>query len=350
MDNVKKISNKKILKTVILVILLIGIICSFIYYSYLFGEDSIFNQVISSNAFVQGAFEKIPSLIASIEVIVLTIILNSILKFVMNKGFTKTNRGKTVVKLLESFLKYLLAIVAIMLVLSQWGVDTATLLASAGILTLVVGLGAQSLVADIVAGMFIVFEGEYQVGDIVVIDDWRGTVKEIGIRTTKIVDAGGNVKIINNSEITSIVNQTQELSLAKCTMYIHYDESLERTELVIRDHLNEVKDKIPQIVEGPYYKGISDIGDSNLDLLFIARCKEENLYQVQRDLRRELIILFADYNIEMSYNQIVVNPQDQIEQNKPYTSPISKEAAQEFMDNQKELSKHIREDDNNNSK
>lgn len=340
--------NKKVVKAVVLIILMLGIIASFIYYSKIFGEDSIFNKNIVSNNFVNKCYKKIPALIISVEVVVITILINIIIKFLLNKLFTKTNRGKTIVRLLESFIKYLLAIIALLVILSKWGVDTATLLASAGILTLIIGLGAQSLVADIVAGVFIVFEGEYQVGDIVVIDDWRGTVKEIGIRTTKIVDAGGNIKIVNNSEITSIINQTQELSLAKCTMYIHYDESLERTELIIRDHLSELRDKIPQIVEGPFYKGISDIGDSNLDMLFIARCREEDLYQVQRDLRRELIILFADYNIEMSYNQIVVNPKDEIEQNKPYTSPISKEEAQAFMDKQKELTKHIREDDNNN--
>ena len=85
----------------------------------------------------------------------------------------------------------------------------------AGVLALIIGLGSQSLVADILAGIFIVFEGEFQVGDIVIIDGWRGEVKEIGIRTTKLVDVGGNIKIVNNSEIKTIINQTQELSLAK---------------------------------------------------------------------------------------------------------------------------------------
>ena len=80
----------------------------------------------------------------------------------------------------------MIVIIAAFAILSTWGVNTSTLLASAGVLTLVIGLGAQSLVADVVAGLFIVIEGEYLVGDIVVIDGWRGTVKEIGIRTTKV--------------------------------------------------------------------------------------------------------------------------------------------------------------------
>ena len=83
-------------------------------------------------------------------------------------------------------------------------------------------LGAQSLIADIIAGLFTIFEGEYQVGDIVVIDGWRGTVEEIGIRSTRVVDSGGNTKIINNSEITTVINQTQHLSVVSTTISIEY--------------------------------------------------------------------------------------------------------------------------------
>ena len=87
--------------------------------------------------------------------------------------------------------------------LALLGIDTATLLASAGILTLIVGLGAQTLVSDILAGLFIIFEGEFQVGDIVTIGDWTGTVVEIGVRTTKIQDGNQNIKVISNSNVSA---------------------------------------------------------------------------------------------------------------------------------------------------
>ncbi len=93
------------------------------------------------------------------------------------------------------------------------------------------------LIADIVAGLLTVFEDEYHVGDIVVVDGWRGTIEEIGIRSTRIVDAGGNVKIVNNSEITTVINQTQNLSVVSTTISISYEESLARVELIIRDNL-----------------------------------------------------------------------------------------------------------------
>lgn len=97
-------------------------------------------------------------------------------------------KGETVCRLLKSLVKYISVIAMLYFCLALLGIDTATLLASAGILTLIVGLGAQTLVSDILAGLFIIFEGEFQVGDIVTVGDWTGTVVEIGVRTTKIQD------------------------------------------------------------------------------------------------------------------------------------------------------------------
>ena len=168
-------------------------------------------------------------------------------------------------------------------------------------LTLIIGLGSQSLVADILAGIFIVFEGDFQVGDIIIIDGWRGEVLEIGIRTTKLLDAGGNIKIINNSDIRSVVNQTQELSIAKSYISIDYGTRIEKVEAVIHDNLDKVKAAIPAIVEGPYYKGVSELGDSAINLLFVAKCKEGDIYQVQRDLNREFLIVFNDNGIDVPF-------------------------------------------------
>lgn len=207
-----------------------------------------------------------------------------------------------------------------------------------GVLSLVIGLGAQSLVADIIAGLFIVIEGEYQIGDIVIIDDWRGTVQEIGIRTTKIVDAGGNVKIINNSEVKSIVNQTQELSVAKAYIGIEYGESIPRVEIVIRDNLEKIKERIPAIVEGPYYKGVDALSASSVDLLFVAKCKEEDIYQVQRDLNRELKLMFDANNINVPFPQIVVNEPVEFA---AASTKAEERKARKFVEEQKELSKDI---------
>ncbi len=330
-----------VVKIVLLALLVGATIAAFALSSEIFGESSVFNRHVSDNSFVQTLYTKIPALIRSVQIVAIAWVLSIAVKFLLNKLFTKSKRGITIVKLVCSFLSWAIGIVAVLIILGAWGVNTGTLLASAGILSLVIGLGAQSLIADIIAGLFIVIEGEYQVGDIVVIDDWRGTVQEIGIRTTKIVDAGGNVKIVNNSDIRSIVNQTQELSVAKAYIDIEYGESIPRVEIVIRDNLDKIRERIPAIVEGPFYKGVNELGASGVDLLFVAKCKEEDIYQVQRDLNRELKLMFDANGINIPFPQIVLN-QPAVFEDAKITKKMER-GAREFVEEQKELSKNIEE-------
>lgn len=328
-------------KLLLLLVLAAVTVAAFVFTNQLFGEDSVFNKAVSGNNFVNLLYQKIPTLIRSVQIVTIAVLLSLLLRFIMRKGFARSNRAKTIVNLLESFVKWVIAIVAIMMVLHAWGVDTATLLASAGILTLIVGLGAESLVADIVAGIFMVFEGEFQVGDIVIINDWRGTVQEIGIRTTKIVDAGGNINIVNNSQITTVVNQTQEILQASVTVGVEYGESLPRVEIVIRDNLETIKEHIPAIIEGPYYKGVSALGASSVDLLFIAKCREEDIFQVQRDMNRELKLLFDANNIGIPFPQVVVNQPATFNTK---TTKRMETGARDFVEEQKEQSKGIEEE------
>ena len=328
-------------KLLLLLVLAAVTVAAFVFTNQLFGEDSVFNKAVSGNNFVNLLYQKIPALIRSVQIVTIAVLLSLLLRFIMRKGFARSNRAKTIVNLLESFVKWVIAIVAIMMVLHAWGVDTATLLASAGILTLIVGLGAESLVADIVAGIFMVFEGEFQVGDIVIINDWRGTVQEIGIRTTKIVDAGGNINIVNNSQITTVVNQTQEILQASVTVGVEYGESLPRVEIVIRDNLETIKEHIPAIIEGPYYKGVSALGASSVDLLFIAKCREEDIFQVQRDMNRELKLLFDANNIGIPFPQVVVNQPATFNTK---TTKRMETGARDFVEEQKEQSKGIEEE------
>jgi small conductance mechanosensitive channel len=336
--NNKKSKKNTILKWILLTLGFIGTVVTVIFDPYIFGETSIFNQAISNNEVLNAAYQKIPALIRSIEIIVLSSLLYHVVKLLLRASLGRTNRGLTIAKLLESFLKWVIAIAALLFVLNSWGVDAGALLASAGLVTLIIGLGAQSLVADIVAGVFIVFEGEFQVGDIVIINNWRGTVLEIGIRTTKVVDAGGNVNIVNNSEITTIVNQTQDISLATCTVGIEYGESLTRVEMVVSQNLEKIKEHIPAIMEGPFYKGVKTLNTSSVDLLFVAKCREEDLFQVQRDMNREFKLLFDEYNINIPFAQIVLN---QPTAKAATDSTAVKNAARKFMEEQKELSANI---------
>ena len=300
---------------------------------------SFFDQQVSSNGFLQYMFQYgIPNICRTVQIVMIAITLGLVVHFLAKINFS-SKKGVTVYKLVMNFLKWVIAIAAVFFVMHAWGADTTTMLASAGVVTLIIGLGSQTLVADILAGIFIVFEGDFQVGDIVIIDGWRGEVLTIGIRTTKLIDAGGNVKVVSNSEIKTLINQTQELSVAKTYVSISYDARVEQVESVIAKNLEKIKENIPEIVEGPYYKGVDELGESGVVLLFVAKCKEPDIYQVQRDMNRQIKIIFDDNNIEIPFNQIVVHEANNQGEAKA-TAKVRREA-QEFTEEQKELSQDI---------
>lgn len=302
--------------------------------------ESVFDKQVSNNVVVQWLYSQgLKGIINTVQIIIISVTLFLILKL-FTKITIKQKRRQTIAKLTLNFVKWIIGLAAFFFFLDAWGANTTTIIASAGVLTLIIGLGSQTLVADILAGVFIVFESDFQVDDIVIIDGWRGTVVEIGIRTTKLVDAGGNVKIINNSEIKSIINQTKELSIAKAVLSIQYGARIEKVETIIADNLPKIKENIPAIVEGPFYKGVTDMSDSSVDLLFVAKCYEGDVYQVRRDLNRQLKIMADDNNISIPFPQITINyPED----NEDFSTVSKKEErkAEEFSQEQKELSAGI---------
>ena len=286
----------------------------------------------------QDFMNHLPVLIQSIIYVVIIYAVCKLIRIIFEFIMEKSNRARTVVVLLDGLVKYACAIAIIIFVLQALGVNSTAIFASVGILTLIVGLGCQALIADIVAGMFIIFENEYNVGEIIIVGDFRGTVTEIGIRDTTIMDAAGNISSINNSEISSVINLSRELSLAVVDCEFPYDVPIEVVEGLLKDNFDNFKKRIPAIIEGPFYKGVSGYGASNVAVKVVAKCHEEDRYQVQRDLLREYRKVFTEAGIDLSFNQYVV--QNYQPTNYHVTKKMKQEAEQ-FVDEQKELSKDV---------
>lgn len=282
----------------------------------------------------------VPVLINSLIYIVLVYAVCRVVRIIFSVKMKKSNRAKTVFTLLDGFVKYACAIAIIILILKACGVDTAALVASVGVLTLVVGLGAQPLIADIIAGIFIIFEDEYHAGEIVTINDFRGTVMELGIRSTRLIDAAGNIKIINNSSIGDVINLSRELSLAVVDCDFPYDVPVEVIENLLDSNFPKIAESIPAIKEGPYYKGVCMYKDSNVTVKIVAKCLESDRFQVERDLNREYRRILTENNIDISYPQVVVNYPREKEYD---VSRKSKMDADAFADEQREASRDIEE-------
>lgn len=299
-----KVKKMGPVKIIILLIMTVGTICAYVFHDAIFASDSVFNGTQTGSEFLDGLLKLVPKIIQAIQVVTIILLISAIVLFVINKLLTKNQREVTVARLTTSIIKWIAAIVIVITVLAIWGVDTTALITGAGVVTLVVGLGMQSLISDIVAGLFIVFENEFNVGDIITVDGFRGTVVSIGIRTTKL-EAAGNVKIFNNSAIKGVLNQTVKPSKAKTLIDIEYGDSLARVEEIIKQKLPEIK--IEGIIGDISYDGVAALGASGVTLQFTADCNEGDIFAVQRAMNGRIKVMFDENGIGIPFNQLVVH-------------------------------------------
>ena len=240
-------------------------------------------------------------------VVVLTVLY--FISFLLHLFAGGSKRRKTILSMIASFVRYIGYIVLFVLILSALGVNTAALLAGTAVLGLVIGLGAQSLVSDILSGVFMVFEDNIQVGDIITYNGFRGEVVNIGIRTTRTRSVTGDVNVINNSELRNFVNMSKHRSLAISDVTVAYSENLEKVEEIIREALPKIANKLTSITEGPDYIGVAEFTERGLILRIKAKCAEENRMQLTRDMNREFKLLFDKHKIKIAVQQIeITNP------------------------------------------
>ena len=294
----KKDFKKNIIKMLVLCVLLAALT--------LFFKNS---QLFASMDGMENSLNlSIDMLINAVVVIVLVVLMSNILLVIMNFLRNMKGRTGTIATVMSSLIKYGAVLVAFCWVLSIIGVNVSTIFASVGIVALILGFGAESLVADLVTGVFILFENQYNVGDIVEIDGFRGKVKEIGIRTLSLEDSGGNIKIISNSELKNIVNRSNQRSVAVTDVGVSYDTDLEELDEKLVKILATIKEKHPDIFVGRVEcAGVENLADSSVVLRFIADVNEENIFSGKRVLNKELKIAFDKAGIKIPYPQIVVH-------------------------------------------
>lgn len=210
----------------------------------------------------------------------------------------KTGHGMTVYTLADSAIRYITVIVGLMWGLAIVGVNVTALLAGAGVVALIIGFGAESLIADVITGIFMLFEHQYEVGDIIVVGDFRGTVSRIGIRTTAITDTGGNVKIINNSDIRNLINRSSASSVAICDLGVLYDgKAVRDAEVILGKAIPKLYEEHKELfINPPRYLGVQTLSlpDNAAILRVVADVTEQNIFSVQRLMNRDLMMALED--------------------------------------------------------
>ena len=262
---------------------------------------------------MENLIEKILSkeVIGPIITIIVMFILYKIIRRIIIKLFnfkTKKIKQKKQVTLMNFFinvLRVIFLILAGLIILEIYGFKTSAIVTSLGAVTVVIGLAFQDMLKDFISGISFIFEDSYNVGDWVTINDFKGEVISIGMKTTRIKAYGGEILIINNGSITQVINHTAANSMAVVDVNVSYDSDIDKVEKVLNDLCKNIKlDNLKGKIE---VLGIENLGDSAITFRISAEVEAGTQYSVQRTLRKEVKLILDKNNIEIPYNQLVVH-------------------------------------------
>jgi small conductance mechanosensitive channel len=218
----------------------------------------------------------------------------------------KVQRARTLGPLMKSVTRYALAFMALMVTLREVGVDIRALLVSAGVLGLAVGLGAQSLIKDVITGFFILFEGLIAVGDVIEVGSHVGTVESIGLRVTKLRMLNGAQRVIPNGELTQFANYNKGWARAVLDVTVAYDVDVRRALELLERLAREWGRETGLALEDPQAQGIVRFGDGELGLRLMVKVPADKRAEAEMELRRRIKETFDREGIQVPSAERVV--------------------------------------------
>lgn len=192
-------------------------------------------------------------------------------------------------------------------ILPVFGIDITSVLAGLGIVSAVLALSLQDILKDFFGGLTIIFENQFALGDTIEINGFKGEVIQIGLKSTRIRNYEGQVKILANRNITEVINFSDSYSMAVVDVSVSYEDNLEHVEEVLNDLAKELSDKIKEL-KGPIeVLGVQDLASSSVVYRLAGKTVSMEQYGVQRQIKREIKLKFDEENIKIPYNQIEVH-------------------------------------------
>ena len=200
-------------------------------------------------------------------------------------------RAKTLASVLKSITTAVVGLVVGLMILAELGFDLAPLLASAGVAGVALGIGCQSLVRDFVSGIFIIFEDQYGVGDVINVGDVSGTVEAVNLRVTRVRDVGGTVWYVRNGEILRVGNQSQGWSRTVLDIAVPNDKDIAGTRellLGVGTALREDPAFKHLVVDDPEVWGVEALGAESFVLRLVVKTQPLQQWAIARELRRRI--------------------------------------------------------------
>jgi len=248
-----------------------------------------------------------PILILVVGMLLVRIISSAMEKIINSgkEGFEQKRR-KTIVELINNIIKYFIYILMVIFILNIYGVDTKSIIASLGVAGVILGFALQSTVEDLISGMAIIMDNYFVIGDIVTFNDFTGEVIAMGLKSTKIRKANGEVYIIANRNINSVINISQHKAGITLEIPTAYEESVEKVEKILKKVVEDAK-KLPNIYKDSKYLGINSMNDSAINYAIIIYCKQDQQWQIKREILKMIKLAYEKENIKIPYPQIEVH-------------------------------------------
>src|SRR5207244_216191 len=208
---------------------------------------------------------------------------------------------RTVTSVITSVGVFVISFVAALEILSLLGLNLGPMLASAGIAGLAIGFGAQTMVHDFINGFFILFENQYDIGDMVRVAGVKGTVERMSLRQTVLRDEDGTVHIVPNSAIQIVSNTTRDWSQFPLRVVVAYNEPSEKIVKLLKEVASEVRhdpEFAGDIVSDIGVPGIDRVGNGEAEYLMLIKTRPNKQYGVSRELRRKIKECFEKNNVQ----------------------------------------------------
>ncbi|SDW01331.1 small conductance mechanosensitive channel [Marinococcus luteus] len=266
---------------------------------------------MNMESFNEGIFwtAAIILMVQLIGVLIGYIIVRAIGSKIIHRSFNRMEkqrnmhpgRVKTLSKLAVSIFTYILLFIVITITLGLFDLDIAPLIASAGIVGLAIGFGAQGLVSDVVTGFFILLEKQIDVEDYIAIAGIDGIVEEVGLRTTQVRSFDGTLHFVPNREISVVSNYSRGNMQAIVDIGIAYEENVDKAIAVIQGACNRVAEEQGIFKEGPDVVGVNALGASEVTIRIIAKTENMMQWAMQRELLKACKEDLDAHNIEIPY-------------------------------------------------
>lgn len=252
-------------------------------------------------------------IIKPLIIVLVSLIIYNVIKKMLNKMFIirakrfKGNKYNTLEALLRNIIKYFIILVCSLMILEIYGVDTKSIITSLGVAGAALALAMQDFLKDFVAGMTIVLENQYAIGDTIKIGDFMGTVTDFSLKTTRIKAWTGEEKILANHLVTEVINYTHNNSLAVVDVGVSYETNTDKVLKVLTKICDEIKDSLPTIKGEVNVLGIENLDSSSIVYRITAEVKSGEQYGAQRIMRKILKDELDKADINIPYNQLVIH-------------------------------------------